>query len=839
MRRLDPRAPRASLGTAALLLLLLPAAPAGEPKPDLDGETAPPAVEAPPAPADAPAEEDFSEATQQFRFATGLFVRGLFREAAEEYRRFLEEHPEDARRGTARFNLAKSLFKQNQYAAAEKAFQNFLKATPEDHPDAASARLHIGLARFERDAYEGAVAVLQPLVEPAAPATVRRVAHYYLGRSLQELGRLEEAAAVLADPPPETPADLLALGTFARGEVEAARNRPAAAEKHFRRFLQNHAEHRLANAARLRLADALRQQEQYPAAAKIYAAVAEGAAPPQESRQAWLGLGWSQFRLGDFTAASQAARQGLSARAPVLEDELRHLLGSALLKREEYDQAEDALKPVDKGKLADDALLQRVWAALGAARLDAAAELAQAYLKRFPEGQAGTAHYLLGTARFRQADYEHAAGAFAAARKTETTPYRAEAAFQYALALERLGRHVETVGAYGFFIANFPRHEALPSALLGQGNAWVELEKWQEAVGAFQRLRELERATPAQREQALLQQAVCHYELNKYDRMDQAYRTLLKEYPRSTAAPEALYWVAWGAQRRKQYKEAIGLYRRFLEKHADHKLAPRARYRLGMTHYQAGDEPAAAELFYNIVTEHPGIQIGQTEFLWLGSYFLQHDDPQRAESVFTILRKRHPGPEMRATALYWGAEAQRRIAQKSGREKDWRKAAEGFRALLREKGARFQALGHFGLGQSLRHLGELKEARSHLEQVELPPADPMRARLQFELAEVARAQDRPEEALRRFMQVGVLYDDRELTGRSLLAAAEISRAQGDEKKAVTLLQDLAGPAPGSYGAKYAESRWAEEARRRLAEMEEAAAPPPPPAERPDVEDEVF
>jgi len=474
-----------------------------------------------------------------------------------------------------------------------------------------------------------------------------------------------------------------------------------------------------------------------------------------------------------------------------------------------------------EGEYAAAARLQRIWALLGATDLNGAVREARAYLERYPDGQAPVVHYLLGAALFRKAEYAAAAPAYrAAAEAAGESPYREEAAFQLALCYERLGESEAAVAAYTAFAERFPESDALPTAVLSRAEGLARRKRWEDAAEAFRSVRDLDGATAAQKEQSWLQQAVCHYEQKQYDAMDACYRSLLEHYPRSANAPEALYWAAWGAQRRKQYGEAVGLYRRFLKEHPEHALADRTRYRLGMTLYQAGKEAEAAEVFYGILTERPNVRMAQEELLWLGSYYLQHDNPEKADEAYTALLERHPGPKMDAATRYYRAEAKRRKAIRADRKEAWETAADSFRQLAERDDPRFNALARFGLGQCLRELGRLDEARAALRVVEFAPEDPMQARLLFELALLDEAQDRTESAVRRFLRVGLLYDDQELCGEALFRAGRLSEAAGDLEKAMVCYRELADDRAGSYGARYGKtSPWSAQARERIHAIE--------------------
>lgn len=817
--RTRPRTGALLFGLAVLLLCR--AVPAGEPAPDLDGT-------APPAPASEGGREDFSEPSQEFAFGSGLYARRLWEDAAEVFNDFLQSYPDDPRVPEVRYKLGRSLFELERYSEAEAVFEVFLREHDKHHL-ADQARLYLGTSRFQLGRYKEAAAALSPLGGADRPS-VQRPAGYYLGRSLVELGRDAEAVEPLQRAAQER-SKLRPLALYALGDLRLRQEAWAAARDRMQTFLKENPEHALAPAARLRLAEAHRRLgHSRRAARELRALIGKDPGRHQEARQGLLRLGWIQLDAGNASAAEQSARKGLALEPGELVAPLRYLLGSALLAQEKHAPAAEVLAKIDDGPQAQPALLQRIWAHLGGAQLEAAVESAQAYLRRFPKGEIGTAYYLLGTAHFRMQRYEKAAAAFAAAAGAQPAPYAEESRYQRAICFERTGEDDRIVDAWLRFLERHPQSEQAPTAWLGLANAYFRQETFEKALPAYQRVGDLEGASAAQKEQALLQRAACHYELEEYGAMDARYREVLAQYPRSPAAADALYWVGWGAQRQQKHGEAVKLFKEFLGKYGSHRLAPRAMYRLGISQYRSGREPRAAESFWTLLQEHPETEIGETELLWLGSFFLQHDDFGRGHAVFQALLQQQPEKDLAAVALYYDAEALRGRAERSGEEADWRRAAGAFRRLVEEDAAEFRSLGYFGLGKSLRHLGQLEEAEAAFDRVSFPSEDPMRAGLLMELGRLAEAQGEDREAIRHFMKVGLLYDEPQLAGEALYRAGRICERLGDLDRASTCYGELVSDEPGTYGARYGEtSTWSERARERLElvrERQEAGAGSP-------------
>ena len=73
------------------------------------------------------ADERVDPAAKQLQATHGLFKRGLYKEAAEEYARFLKQHGGHSLATEARYGLAVALFRQNEFAKAAEPLAEVLK----------------------------------------------------------------------------------------------------------------------------------------------------------------------------------------------------------------------------------------------------------------------------------------------------------------------------------------------------------------------------------------------------------------------------------------------------------------------------------------------------------------------------------------------------------------------------------------------------------------------------------------------------------------------------------------------------------------------------------------
>ena len=130
---------------------------------------------------------------RQLDFANGLFQRGLYAEAVEEYEKYLASAAPGEDNNSARYRLGESAYAQGQYEKAVAAFDLVLAANPEQTLRHRAA-LSRGEALYFMKRHEEARAALQPL-STEGDDHQRSRALYYLGRSHADTGNYQAAAA--------------------------------------------------------------------------------------------------------------------------------------------------------------------------------------------------------------------------------------------------------------------------------------------------------------------------------------------------------------------------------------------------------------------------------------------------------------------------------------------------------------------------------------------------------------------------------------------------------------------------------------------------------------------
>ena len=586
--------------------------------------------------------------------AAALQNREAWDLAAEEWMALIAAHPQDPLARKGRYYLGICQLKADQWPEAQKTFRE-LVAAGGDPATVALARWELGYGEFRAaqsqakpEAYAAAAKSLAEFLEKSPGQPQAADALFYLGESLWQAGRREEAIAAwqrfVRDhaSSPRLPDVLYALGV---GQTEAGSRKEAAAT--LKRFADSFPTHRLADDVALWRADvaiaAGTPAEAEPLLMKLAAAKGPRAAEALDrlgtarwSQKNWTGAAEAFARLAqDFPAADRAARAAVSAGAAYLEakqpDKARPWLQKAaaaggpqaaeaahrlalleLDARQPARAVEIASKALaslsagndNSGPLAAKLELDRadaLWE-LPDRRKDAAAAYAS-IVERFPREPAArtamsmTALVALGDGKAAEAVAKadlflerHGRGPDAGKDPVvlDVMAIRAEA-------LLAKGDAAAAAEAYRGLIADSPPGPQRAAWQLREANARIADRQWQKAHDLLAAARpSLESSAAAE---AMLLDATALVELGKPADAVKLLESLDAAHPRWPRRPEALLLAVRAKREAGDKAGGLVLAEKLAADYPDAALADVAWYRLGQLRQDAGQYDAAIDAF--------------------------------------------------------------------------------------------------------------------------------------------------------------------------------------------------------------------------------------------------
>ena len=179
---------------------------------------------------------------------------------------------------------------------------------------------------------------------------------------------------------------------------------------------------------------------------------------------------------------------------------------------------------------------------------------------------------------------------------------------------EGRGNWARAAEIYGLARGSLPKGEGRQRAVLGLGNAYLELGRKQEALALFTEFINVVAASPYL-DRAWLGMGRAHADLKHYREAQNAFRRLRELYPETEAGIQAHAetgdaWRAAGAPRR-----ALRAYRAYIERAETSGAATAAQLRIARTYEQdLGWHDLALQVYRNLVETAPAAVAGEAQF---------------------------------------------------------------------------------------------------------------------------------------------------------------------------------------------------------------------------------
>ena len=685
-------------------------------------------------------------ARRQFAAAAALQNREQFELAADEWQRFLKDFSSDVLAPRARHYLGLCQLKAKQYSAAAATLDPLVKQAQGDLLEA--TLLYLGLARYnlghagDAKQYDPAEAAFRELIQKYPQGKHAPQAHFYLGESAYGRGQREAAVKAYQQVVDKFPKDaLVADALYAIGVTSEELKQSQAAGQAYDKFLKefpshslavevnmrrgetllaegklDEAEKRFAAAAKtpgftladhalMRQAAVLYQKQQYPAAADLYASLAQQFPQSRYVEAAQLAAGKCAYLASDFARAAKLLT-ALKDRADDSGAEAGHWLVLSLLKQKQTDEAltlaDALLKKHTSGTWVAQLALDRAdvlyeipnrqkeagaayasvadrfaidpvapqarylaaYAALNQGDYDTAIQQANAYLTKFKDTeQSLDVRYIAAESYLQKANYPAAEEAYG--KLVKDAPQHRD------LALWQLRRatcaflqkdYAKTIAQLKTIAGSLPTPAAKAEAHYLVGASHIELQQHAEAITALRSSLQAD-AKWRQADETRLALAQALRQSGQADAARKELEQLLTDFPQSATRDRARFRLAELAFAANDFARAVTNYRELLNTDAKSSLAPHALYGLGWSQFRGGDAAAALKTLDDLLKQHAQSDVaGQARYL---RALVKQDLKQPAQAIEDLeayLKTKPTGTE-RSNALYALGLAQNAVKQ--------------------------------------------------------------------------------------------------------------------------------------------------------------------------------
>ena len=766
-------------------------------------------LEEPPMPFPRRSAEDFSEPPtreseapdrRQLDYANALFTRKLYDLAILEYQKYLDDYPGRSGRTNAYFSLGECYRNLNRPSSARTNFQKVLNDY-NDSEFAGPAAYALGEMAFTQKDYAAALSLFHRSAAKSKESAVALSARYFEARCLEVLGRKDEAAdiyqevAEAGNPNPyREDARLTAASIFiGRGrKVDALKQYEALSNETQKPALKAESAVRGGMIA-LDLVQADKARIDKALVDRATALLQKGRTLPEAGKFrpiAQVGLRRLQYLtgqyaqlLGDYRKEQEKLPEPAQAEVLLLAANSERQLGHPKAAEELYRQIMAKFPDREEAK---DAAYQRL---INVYNSDPPALLTEVeqFLATNPTGErADQAKLLKAEALYKQQNYTDAASIYSELRASElSSKLRAESAYKLGLCYVQTKNIPQIIEAFTYYVQTFPDNPQVPAVLAQRALAYEEDKNYNAALVDLNTI--LGKYPGAhEREAALQLKALILGQQENTKTMVETFRQLLKEFPKSSVAAQAQYYIGKAAFEAKDYKTAMTALNaaRQLNKEQYYNLAS---LRLILCQFYLKDRAALTKEVNSFMAQsrNGGMNVPPEVLESLGIEYYKEKNYEAAEKYLSALGKIDNRGSIKPDFLFYLGDAATKL-------KNLPESEEAFGKYLQV------AKDPAGKAKVLLALGAVKigvhkpdDAQKIAEEImTLQPEGRVNAEARLLAGDVQLERGNFDDAGKAFMGVALLYDDPAITPRALDKASSAYQRAGKTAEADRLAREL-------------------------------------------------
>jgi TolA-binding protein len=744
---------------------------------------------------------------RQLDYANALFTRKLYDLAIPEYQKYLDDYPGYIGRANAYFSLGECYRNLNRPSSARTNFQKVLSDYGEGE-FAGPAAYALAEMAFKQKDYAAALPLFHRSAAKSKESAVALSARYFEARCLENVGRKEEASDIYLEVAEVgNPNPYREDARWTAASILIARGRKIDALKQYEALSNETQKPALKAESAVRggvIALDLVQADK----GKIDKAMVERATTLlQRGRKlseagkfraiAQVGLCRLQYQTGQYAqlvAGYKKEQESLPAAAQaevlLLAANSERQLGDAKEAERLYSQLIAKFPDREEAK---DAAYQRL---INVYNSNPSAVLTEAeqFLATNPTGErADQAKLLKAEALYKQQNYSEAASLYGELRASQlSSKLRAEAAYKFGLCHVPSKNTSAIIEAFTYYVQTFPDNPQVPAALAQRALAYEQDKNYDAALSDLNTI--LSKYPSAQEREATLQlKALILGQQEDTKGMVDTFRQLLKEFPKSSVAAQAQYYIGKAAFEAKDYKTAMKALNaaRQLNKEQYYNLAS---LRLILCQFYLKDRPALTKELNNFAENSPNASVPPEVLEWLGMQYYNEKNYEAATKYLGMLAKMDSRGNVKPDFLFYLGEA----ATKLKKLPDAEDAFARYLQVAKDPAGKAKALIALGAVKITVHKPD--DAQKIAEEImALQPEGRVNAEARLLAGEVQLERGNFDDAGKAFMGVALLYDDPVITPRALNKAASAYQRAGKSAEADRLARELHERYPNYVG----------------------------------------
>ena len=755
--------------------------------------------------ADGPA---LSADVEQLDFANGLFQRGLYKMAKDEYDKFIEAFPKSRYLSEAYFGRAESLFFLKKYKDCIDLYKQYEKQFP-SASKVDLVRLRLAQSFLFLKDYSSALGWLASVNSSALDNNFKQAFNFCLGKAYRGEGKNEDALKYFNKAADILKASKYAINAFLEaGDILSEEHNLDAALKYYDRAFNSTSDKTIKSLALYKRGEAYFAAGDYLSAIQVFRDVMDKYSKEDISRDAFANLLLALYNLSRneelvseyvkykdiikkeaaffnvyyITAAAYTALSQYKDAVAVLDEALsipslsRQDRDKAILKKAEIlvksNQMSSAIKLLntslsDAGQEQDRIFLLKAEAYYGLADFGRSYGFYKRIIDEFPGSElADEALYGAAHAKKAAGDNKNAMELF----------------YRYFQEGKNLSKRREAL--YNDILIAIS--EGMTEKAVADSELYLEkFKNWYRSELVMFRL------------------ATLYADIKQYNKAIELLKNFISRYPKSSKLIRAYFLLAYDLQVEGKAAEALDYYKKIDISNASKDLRASVLKNMALIYLDMNEDENAAEMYEKLITEFNGRGLGIKVYIWLAEKYIDDGKMDDALRVLKCAQLKDIDERWRLEIAYFRGLA---LRQKG----DYEDAIKNYDIVLGlKRSSVYVGASYIGKGICLSAIKEYAKARKAFESaiVECPDDATITMRARFEIANLEQEKGDLDEAYKFYMLVAVLYNDEVYCPEALFRAGRIFEELHKKEDAVKVYKEIVDV--------YSQSDLAVKARQRL------------------------
>ena len=743
-----------------------------------------------------PLEKDSVE-LEQIDFANGLFGRGLFDMAKNEYEKYQTTYPQGTYLEEARFGMAESLFFNEGYDEAILLYITFIKDYPQSER-LAMVQLRLGQAKFQTDKVDEALTVLASVNRKALNPAMQQALDYFLGRSYYKKEDYTNALKSLKTATSHADQQqYLSQSYLLMGDIHLKQNNLDASREVYNKAETVGNDQEIQALALFKKAELDFDKGKYKEAAKTFITLMEKYKELGLAKKSFVNLLSSHYNLGEHEKVVAVFTERQSTDVTFVQNyQVYQIVANAYIQMAKYDEAIaildqglalDVLTPEEQSQLT----LKKAEGLMKAKRMEEAHALmanAETTADQSEKGLFLQAESLFGLGKYKEA--------IVAYQKVVTqfpeSELRDEAQWSIALAQKQDQNNVEALKSFANYYKegkdDINRAGALYNMILIETNE-KKLEQavkhTEEYLKTFQ--------NGEHYDNLLFLKGVLYQDQGKQVEAIQAFQAYATSGEDTARLMEVQFLSGYNHQLAGKAEEALKSYAKVLETKEANNFYYSALKNSAVIHLSKKQNAEALRMFERLNKEFPENDLTVDTYIWMAEQYLEQKKYAEVNAIFEFVQEDTLEGDKGARVAYTKAEAFKGLKQ-------YDQAREQYDVVvfLQDK-TELSIAAQVGKAHMYKEQGDFESATKEYEAIIESNANnhTILIRSRFALAEIAEAKKDLENATKLYMLVAVLYEDIEYSPEALFKAGGLLEQQGKKDKALSAYDEIVEKYPES------------------------------------------